>query len=176
MLTFIYEQAELTAIGPANIAISYLTFIFSTTWAPTCRWQIKTQLTLATLAYTFNFGTGLIIPLVDVLMKYFLTCLGATVAGLSAGLLWVSQGRYIHLVCELNGEEGRAIKARCFGMFSFIYCLSHISAGLVTTFGLGLFNVEVYFLTITATGLLSVLFCVLFITNLDSLPKEQITT
>jgi hypothetical protein len=78
-----------------------MAFIFSTIYAPSCPWKIKTQFILATIAYTFNFATGLFIPLVDVPIKFVLTCSGAAVAGLSAGLLWVSQGRYIHLVCEL---------------------------------------------------------------------------
>lgn len=99
ILTFIYEQEELTAIGPANIAVSYLAFIFSTTVAPSCTWKIKNQLLIGTLAYTLNFASGLFIPLVDVPFKFVLSCLGAMIAGLSAGLLWVSQGRYIFLVC-----------------------------------------------------------------------------
>lgn len=167
IITFIYEQADLTAIGPANIAIRYMAFILSTIYAPSCTWKIKNQLLIATLAYTFDFAAGLFVPLVSVPFKYGLACLGATVCGLSAGLLWVSQGRYIHLVCEMTGGDTSKIKAKCFGLFSLIYCLSHISAGLITTFGLGLFNVEVYFLTITATGLLSVLFCALFISDVQ---------
>ena len=103
ILTFIYEQAELTAIGPANIAVSYMAFILSTVYAPSCPWKIKTQMLIGTLAYTFNFATGLLIPMVSVPFKYSLTCLGAGICGLSAGLLWVSQGRYIHLVCESRG-------------------------------------------------------------------------
>ena len=103
MLTFIYEQEGLTAIGPANIAVTYIAFICSTIYAPSCRLRIKFQIMIATIAYTLNFSTGLLIPLVDTPFKYMLTCLGAGVCGLSAGLLWVSQGRYIHLVCERAG-------------------------------------------------------------------------
>lgn len=51
--------------------------------------------------------------------------------------------------------------------------MSHISAGFVTTFGLGLFNDEIYFMTITATGLLSVVFCIFFITDIESLKKDK---
>jgi hypothetical protein len=99
ILTFIYEQASLTAIGPANISISYMAFIVSTIYAPTCKWKIKNQLLVATFAYTINFSTGLFIPFVSTPFKFVLTCVGAAVCGLSAGLLWVSQGRYIHLTC-----------------------------------------------------------------------------
>lgn len=51
--------------------------------------------------------------------------------------------------------------------------MSHISAGFVTTFGLGLFNDEIYFMTITGTGLLSVLFCIFFITDIEALKKDK---
>ena len=129
---------------------------------------------IATIAYTLNFSTGLFIPLVETPFKYMLTCLGAGICGLSAGLLWVSQGRYIHLVCERAGDSGNKLKAECFGLFSLIYCMSHISAGFITTFGLGLFNVEVYFCTITATGLLSVFFSAFLLTNIKNEPQGKI--
>jgi len=52
--------------------------------------------------------------------------------------------------------------------------MSHISAGLITTFGLGLFNVEVYFCTVTATGLLSVLISGCLLTNIPDQPRVKI--
>lgn len=110
-------------------------------------------------------------PFVETVFKYLLTCGGATLAGLSAGLLWVSQGRYIHLVCELSKNTHENLKEECFGLFSLLYCMSHISAGFITTFGLGLFNVEIYFITITATGLLSVLFTSFLIINVEKIGK-----
>lgn len=138
IITYIYEQAELGVIGPANIATSYLAFIFSTTYAPSCKWKIKTQMLIATIAYTLNFSTGLFIPLVTLPFKFTISIIGAVLAGLTAGLLWVSQGRYIHITCQRAGIENE--KGEHFGIFSFIYCLSHVSAGLITTFGLGLFS------------------------------------
>jgi hypothetical protein len=99
MLTFIYEQADLTAIGPTNIAVTAIAFIISTIYAPSCPLRIKPQIVLGTIAYTLNFSTGLFVPYVDIPIKYVLACLGAGVSGLSAGLLWVSLSRYIHLAC-----------------------------------------------------------------------------
>ena len=92
----------MAAMGPANIAVTYISFIISTLYAPTCPLRIKYQILIGTIAYTLNYSTGLFVPMVTVPFKYLLTCLGGTIAGLSAGLLWVSQGRYIHLVCELS--------------------------------------------------------------------------
>jgi hypothetical protein len=99
IITYIYEQADLSIIGPTNIAVSYLTFIFSTIYAPSCKWKIKRQMLIATVAYTLNFSTGLIIPFASLPFKFVLTVGGSAVCGLSAGLLWVSQGRYIHIIC-----------------------------------------------------------------------------
>ena len=99
IITYIYEQADLSVIGPINIAVSYLTFIFSTIYAPSCKWKIKKQMLVATIAYTLNFSTGLFIPFVSLPFKFVLTVGGSAICGLSAGLLWVSQGRYIHIIC-----------------------------------------------------------------------------
>ena len=38
-----------------------------------------------------------------------------------------------------------------FGIFSSLYCFSNVSAGLITTFGLGFFNSTTYFLIISAS-------------------------
>lgn len=103
IITYIYEQADLSVIGPTNIAVSYLTFIFSTIYAPSCKWKIKKQMLIATIAYTLNFATGLVIPFASLPFKFVLTVGGSAIAGLSAGLLWVSQGRYIHITCERAG-------------------------------------------------------------------------
>jgi hypothetical protein len=77
-----------------------MAFIISTIYAPTCRWKIKNQILVATIAYTLNYATGLVVPYVNtVALKFVITCSGSAVCGLTAGLLWVSQGRYIHLTC-----------------------------------------------------------------------------
>jgi len=99
IITYIYEQAELAVIGPANIATSYLAFIFSTIYAPSCKWRIKRQMLIATIAYTINYSTGILIPHVSLPFKFAISVFGAVLAGLTAGLLWVSQGKYIHIIC-----------------------------------------------------------------------------
>ena len=59
-----------------------------------------------------------------------------------------------------------------YGIFSSIYCLSNVSAGLITTFALGFFDSQTYFLIITALGVLSILFCIFFVKNLSE--KKEI--
>jgi hypothetical protein len=60
-----------------------------------------------------------------------------------------------------------------FGIFGVLYCLSNISAGLLTTFGLGFFNAKIYFLLITALGAISIAFCFFFVRPIDSLPPAE---
>lgn len=60
-----------------------------------------------------------------------------------------------------------------FGIFGVLYCLSNISAGLITTFGLGFFNAKIYFLLITVLGAISIGFCFFFIKPIDSLPHAE---
>ena len=66
------------------------------------------------------------------------------------------------------------MKEECFGLFSLIYCMSHIPAGFITTIGLGLFNEQIYFITITATGVVAVLFTSFLIIDVEDLLKKKI--
>jgi len=162
ILTHIYETAHLSAIGPATLSCNYVAFITSTFVAPAIRLPLKVQLMIGALAYTFNYSSGIYASMTDEpVYKYLISCFGSTVAGLSGGLLWVSQGRYIHLVCKKYGVVSR--KGEMYGIFSFFYCLSNVSAGLITTFGLGFFDAQTYFFIITALGIISILFCLFFV-------------
>ena len=46
-----------------------------------------------------------------------------------------------------------------FGILNGLYCLSNVSAGLITTFGLGFFNALTYFYIISGLGIFAFLFC-----------------
>jgi hypothetical protein len=63
-----------------------------------------------------------------------------------------------------------------FGLFGVLYCLSNISAGLITTFGLGFFNPKVYFMMITVLGCISIAFCVLFLRPIDASPNIAVSS
>ena len=165
ILTHIYEQAGLSGIGPATLASNYIFFILSTIAAPAVRWPLKRQLILGGCLYTLNYSSGILAALFDdPALKYFISCLGSGLAGCSAGFLWVSQGRYIHLACEKYGELSR--KGEMYGVFSSIYCFSNVTAGFITTFGLGFFDPQAYFYLITALGFLAALFCIFFVRNI----------
>lgn len=53
-----------------------------------------------------------------------------------------------------------------FGIFSSIYCFANVSAGLITTFGLGFFDAKTYFSLITAMGFLSIVYCLFYIEDI----------
>lgn len=104
ILTHIYEVAGLPGIGPATLACNYTTFIISTFIAPILRFPLKTQLLMGGILYTLNYSTGILVANTDVpWLKFFISCMGSGLAGLSAGPMWVSQGRYIHILCVQNG-------------------------------------------------------------------------
>ena len=157
ILTHIYQDAGIPGIGPAALACNYTAFIVSTLIAPSVKWPLKRQLLFAGICYTINYSSGIFATLIDVTtIKYGISCIAAMISGSSAGLLWVSNGRYIHLVCQ----QGNALdkKGEMFGLFNSIFCLSNVAAGLITTFGLGFFNSLVYFIVITCLGILSILY------------------
>jgi hypothetical protein len=100
ILTHIYEQADLPGIGPATLASNYAAFILSSIVAPAVRAPLKLQLLAGGLFYTLNYSSGILAALTDTAgLKFAISCLGSGLAGLSAGFLWVSQGRYIHVAC-----------------------------------------------------------------------------
>lgn len=57
-------------------------------------------MTVAGLAYTFNYFTNIFIVNSSETVKYILVFIGATINGLFASILWVSVGRYIHNACH----------------------------------------------------------------------------
>lgn len=60
-----------------------------------------------------------------------------------------------------------------FGIFSSIYCLSSVSAGIITTFGLGYFDARTYFVIITLFGLISILFCFFLVRPMEETPQAD---
>jgi len=53
-----------------------------------------------------------------------------------------------------------------YGIFSSLYCLSNVTAGLITTFGLGFFDSQTYFYIITLLGIISIIYCFFFVKHL----------
>ena len=87
----------------ATLATNYTTFIVSIFCAPALKLPIKIQFLFGAIFYTINYSSGILVSFVDTpWVKFFISCAGAFIAGLSGGPLWVSQGRFIHLSCVKN--------------------------------------------------------------------------
>ena len=100
ILTQIYQQANLPGIGPISLSCVYFFFMLSTIIAPAIKLHLKTQFLIAGICYTLSYVSGIFAELTDVaVLKYTISSIGSCLTGSSAGLLWVSSGRYIHLAC-----------------------------------------------------------------------------
>jgi len=100
-LTSIYEEEGLPKMGPANLGINYLFFIISTILAPSVKAPLKNQFLFGGLCYSLSYASGILAGFTStVVLKFIVTCTGSALAGFSAGFLWVSIGRYVHLACE----------------------------------------------------------------------------
>ena len=125
------------------------------------------------LCYTFNYFTGFLIthfPKI-IWLVYGVVVFGAALAGASASLLWISQGNYMHTICENNHKQ--AEKGYYFGVFFRLYTVSNILAGVTTTFLLGFFSPRIYFIIITSLGLFSVLYLFFFLENIRPGTKHK---
>jgi hypothetical protein len=69
-------------------------------------------------------------------------------------------------MCEQNNMHHK--KGYYFGIFFGVYSISQITSGLVTTFMLGFFEVIVYFWILLSIGIISTLFCVFCITDIQT--------
>lgn len=87
---------------------------------------------------------------------------GGVVGGVSAGFLWVSQGGYLREVCK-----GKLNKGKYNAIFTLLLSLSQLMAGVTTTFFLGFYSDQVYFIGLTALSLLSAVFGLLFLKNIS---------
>ena len=76
--------------------------------APALNKPLKLQLLSGGMFYTLNYSSGIFANMTDSAgLKFLISCTGSGIAGLSAGFMWISQGRYIHLVCEKEGQLSR---------------------------------------------------------------------
>jgi MFS family permease len=131
------------------------------------RIKYKILFLIASVLLSLNFCTGIILhytsydtPIIVVVE------LLVAASGFSSGTLWASQARYIHDMCEQNNMHHK--KGYYFGIFFGVYSISQITSGLVTTFMLGFFEVIVYFWILLSIGIISTLFCIFCITDIQT--------
>lgn len=87
---------------------------------------------------------------------------GAAIGGISAGFLWVSQGGYLREICKKQHDKGKYN-----AIFSTLLAFSSFTAGITTTFFLGYFSSQIYFIALTSMSLLSSLYCLLFLKDIS---------
>ena len=95
-------------------------------------------------------------------MRLIVTIIGSIVGGYGASVLWVSQGGYMVKLFRKykvsDSDEGQYM-----GIQSGIIYGQVILGGAVTTFALGLFGNQIYFIVLTVLGLISLLFVHFFL-------------
>jgi MFS family permease len=165
----LYEQLSISYLGKLSLVCMNGSFMISGLFAPFIAKRInhKILFIIASVLFTLSFCTGIILHYTsyDTLIIVVVELLIA-VSGFSRGILWASQARYIHDICEQNNMHHK--KGYYFGIFYGVYGISQITSGLVTTFMLGLFDVIVYFWILLGIGITSTLFCLFCISGVQT--------
>jgi hypothetical protein len=166
ILSFVYTEEGIPFIASATLASNYLAFIISNFSAPAIKIPLKLRFLIAGLAHIIYYSSGIAVSLSsDITMKYVISCLGAAIAGSAGGIMEVSQSRYIHLLCvKFNVPSGKL-----YGIFNSIYNFSTVSAGLITTFALGLFDTTSYFIAITIQAGIAWIYCLVFVKDITKI-------
>lgn len=166
IVAFMFEQLKMPDVGPASLAVLYLSFAVSLILAPAIRLPIKTQFLIAGATFPLNYILGLIASLCGCHSTiYWLVSMGTSISGIGNGIIWVSQGRYVHLVCEIfNESEDRG---KMFALFGLFYCASLLAGSVVTLVGLGFFSVTVYFGVLVVVDIIGLAFCFFYLKDID---------
>lgn len=100
IVAYMFEQLKMPDVGPVSLAVLYASFAASLIFAPAVRLPIKTQFLIAGFAFPLNYLLALYASLCSCHSTiYWLVSTGTAINGIGNGILWVSQGRYVHMVC-----------------------------------------------------------------------------
>jgi hypothetical protein len=99
IVAYMFEELKMPDVGPTSLAVLFISFAVSLVLAPAIKLPIKTQFLIAAAAFPINYLLGLYASLCECKDTiYWLVSIGTAIGGIGNGILWVSQGRYIHLV------------------------------------------------------------------------------
>lgn len=161
-----FEQLHMPDVGPASLAVLYLSFALSLIFTPAIRLSIKTQFLIVSAIFPLNYALGLYASTCNCHNTiYWLVSFGTSIGGIGNGILWVNQGKYVHLICEVfdcNEERGRM-----FSLFGVFYCASLLASAVVTLIGFGYFSVTVYFTILVVLTLIALLYCFFFLKDIE---------
>ncbi len=108
-------------------------------------------------------STGIVVPYIEShTLIYALVAAGGLIGGISAGYLWVSQGGYLREACKNKKNKGKYN-----AIFSTSSNISYLTAGITTTFFLGYFSNQIYFIALTSLNLLATLYGFIFLKDIS---------
>ena len=173
----LYRQEGYFNLGKYSIFANYGSFMLFNMVAPSIGTRVNSKwlMLIAGCCYSFNYFTGFIITFFqdNITKVYSVVIFGAVLAGLSASILWVSQGNYMHIICERENKQAQ--KGYYFGVFFRLYSASNILAGIATTFLLGFLSARMYFLIITGIGMFAVLYMLIFLEKVEMTSDSRIS-
>ena len=170
IVTYIYDHKEgYEFVGPLILATNYGTFLITNLFAPSIRLSYKRQMKIAAVCYTINYVTQSIPA--EKALNIVLIIVGSMVSGFGAAIVWVVYGAYIKALCKKFGEEEE--EGKYFSIANMLNFSSNFFGALVTTFGIGLFSNEIYFIILIALGLVSFLFCHFLVEDIPKLEEKE---
>lgn len=109
IISQLYRQEGYLNLGKYAIFANYGTFMVSNIFAPYMGNKVNSKwlMCIAGCCYTFNYFTGFIVAYVIEYewLVYLIVIFGSALAGASGSILWVSQGNYMHLICERGNKQ-----------------------------------------------------------------------
>ena len=165
IITFIFDHNSnrFPFIGGLALILNYVVYLLGLTYAASLR-NYKRQFEIAAITYTI--GYALYIYDFDEVPRLVVSILAAIIGGYGASVLWVSQGGYmVKLFKKYNISEHA--EGRYMAIQNGIIYGQVMLGGIVTTFALGLFGDQIYFIVLTVIGTMSLLFVHFFLDPLE---------
>lgn len=145
--------------GEVSLIVNYVVYLVGLTRAASIR-NFKKQFLIAAICYSSNYALYLLG--FTKLLALFSAAMGAAIGGFGASVLWVSQGGYMMRLFGRNKIE-KDHEGYYMGIQNGLIYTSNFIGAAITTFGLGLFGNQVYFLILTGVGIASFALCKLFL-------------
>jgi len=166
--TQLFEQAGISYLGELTLFLGYGFFMLWCLVAPFIgkRINYKKMLMITAVLDMLSYTSCLLLYYTDYsTLSIVMLELFNISDGFSSSLAWIAQAGYIHYACEANGVKHR--KGYFFGLFFAIYGTANITSGLITTFMLGFFEIEIYFWILEGLSIFALLFCIFYVVDVQ---------
>ena len=172
IITFIFENksTRFPFMGGMVLIINYVVYLLGLTYAVSLR-NYKRQFEIAAITYTI--GYALYIYDFDEVTRLVVSIIAAVIGGYGASVLWVSQGGYMVKLFKTYSISEHA-EGRYMAIQNGIIYGQVMLGGVVTTFALGIFGDQIYFMVLTIIGTMSLLFVHFFLDPLkEPIPDDS---